>query len=194
MRREWVLRITRMAVRVVLKPVFSLQVSGIERLPKDRAFVLLPKHRRWEDIPLLNLAAPRPLYYVAKHELFTTAAGNWFITALGGIPLNRRRPLASRHSMHAVIHHLRGGEGVVVFPEGTYYKNHMGPAHTGMIRLILSRLSLPFIPVGINYAHDGMRTRARIVFGNGLYPDGRRFSQEFVDEIMDEIARLSGLA
>ena len=73
---------------------------------------------------------------------------------------------------------------MVVFPEGTYYKNHMGPGHAGMIRLILSRLSLPFIPVGIHYAPDGMRTRVKIVFGDGLYPGSRRFSQEFVDRIM----------
>jgi 1-acyl-sn-glycerol-3-phosphate acyltransferase len=191
-RREWFLRLTRLVGRVALAPVFSVQVEGSGRLPKNRAFVLLPKHQRWEDIPLLSLAAPRPLYYVAKHELFTTRASNWLITSLGGIPLNRRRPLASRRSLQAVIHHLHGGEGVVVFPEGTYFKDRMGPGQTGMIRLILSRLSIPFIPVGIRYTRAGMRTRVRIVFGETMFPDGRKFSQAFMQHIMDDIARLSG--
>jgi 1-acyl-sn-glycerol-3-phosphate acyltransferase len=192
-RKEWVLWITRNAGRILLSPFFRLKADGKEKLPQNSSFILLPKHQRWEDIPLLALATPRPLYYVAKYELFTSYLSNWYLKSVGGIPLNRQRPLESRRSIKALIEFLKKGEGVVVFPEGTYYRGRMGQGQTGMVRLILSRLKVPFIPVGINYSREGARTLVRIRFGNAFYGDSSARANEFLDRIMKEIAQLSGL-
>jgi len=170
-----------------------MEAEGTENLPRKNAFVLLPKHQRWEDIPLVGLAATRPLYYVAKSELFRNPVSSCFLKSLGGMPLNRRNPLKSRNSLNNVIELLRKGEGVVVFPEGTYYRNTMGPGRPGIIRLILSRLDLPFIPAGISYSERRYRTAVRIKFGNPLYADSKDSVHEFMDRMMNEIARLSGL-
>ena len=192
-RKDWVYWITKNAGRILLSPFFRLKADGKEKLPQNSPFILLPKHQRWEDIPLLALAAPRPLYYVAKYELFINYLSNWYLSSVGGIPLNRQRPLESRRSIKALIEFLKRGEGVVVFPEGTYYVGRMGPGQTGMVRLILSRLKLPFIPVGINYSREGARTLVRIRFGDAFYGDSSVPANEFLDIIMKEIAQLSGL-
>lgn len=176
-------------------PFFSIEALGLQNLPQDRAFILLSKHQRWEDIPLLSLATPRPLYYIAKSELFKNALGNRFFTALGGIPLNRQRPLESRRFLQATIELLQKGEGVVIFPEGTYYPNKMGPGQSGMIRFVLSRLSLPFIPVGITYAAETrwQRIRVCIHFGEALRAGAGSTADTFVNRMMKEIAALSRL-
>jgi 1-acyl-sn-glycerol-3-phosphate acyltransferase len=192
-RKNWALRITKIAGKILLSPFFCLKAEGMENLPQESAFVLLPKHQRWEDIPLVGLATPRPLYYVAKQELFVNPVSSYFLKSLGGIPLNRQRPIESRHSIRSVIEVLRKGEGVVVFPEGTYYRNKMGPGQLGMVRYILSRLFLPFVPVGINYSRKGLRTEAQINFGEPFYVDSEVSANTFLDSIMNEIARLSGL-
>ncbi len=192
-RRNGVFRVTRMAGRILLAPFFRLHVEGSECLPRKSAFVLLPKHQRWEDIPLLSLATPRPLYYVAKYELFQSTFSYWYLTSLGGIPLNRKRPLESRRYLKAVIEFLRNGEGVVVFPEGTYFKDKMGPGHAGLIRLLLSRLSIPFVPVGVRYFRKGVRTRVVIRFGEPFHADKETHFRELLDHMMGEIARLSHL-
>ena len=192
-RKDWVFWIIKIASRMLLSPFFRLETDGIENLPQKSAFILLPKHQRWEDIPLLSLATPRPLYYVAKYDLFKNPFSNWFLRSLGGIPLNRQRPLESRQSMQAMIEFLKKGEGVVVFPEGTYYRNEMGPAHIGIVRLIFSRFSLPFIPVGINYSGKRARTLVRINFGKAFYADPAAPVSSFLDNMMKEIAGLSGL-
>jgi len=192
-RKDWACSITRFAGRILLSPFFRLKTDGTENLPKDSAFTLLPKHQRWEDIPLLALAAPRPLYYVAKQELFTNPLANWYLRSVGGIPLNRKRPLESRRSIKALIELLKKGEGIVVFPEGTYYKSRMGPGRTGMVRLILSRLKVPFIPVGINYSREGARTLVSIRFGRTVYGDSSAPAGEFLDHVMKEIKQLSGM-
>lgn len=192
-RKNWVFWATKAACRILLPPFFYLETDGMENLPQESAFILLPKHQRWEDIPLLSLATPRPLYYVAKYDLFKNPLGNWFFRSLGGIPLNRQRPLESRRSLEAIIEFLKKGEGVVVFPEGTYYRNKMGPGHVGIVRLIISRLSLPFIPVGMNYSGKGARTLVRINFGKALYADSAASPGSFLDNVMKEIGELSGL-
>lgn len=192
-RDERLYRLVRLAARLALAPGYRLEVSGIEQIPTDSAYVLLPKHQRWQDIPLLGLAVPRPLYFVAKQELFALAAVEWFFKRLGGIPLNRQRPIESRRYLNRVVRLLERAEGLVVFPEGTYSPGTVGPAKTGMVRFVLGRLALPFIPVGIRYHSNGLRTRAAIRFGAPLHADPSEPVNVFVDRIMRHIARLSDM-
>ncbi len=180
--------------RVVLSPFFRLKAGGVKNLPQKSAFILLPKHQRWEDIPLLGLATPRPIHYIAKSELFTNPLSNWFLRSLGGIPLNRQRPLESRHSLKSFISLLGEGEGAVVFPEGTYYSNKMGPGHVGMIRLILSRVTPPFIPVGVRYSRKGFRTLVQVNYGKPFYAESGTSPGEVLDHMMKQIEELSGLS
>jgi 1-acyl-sn-glycerol-3-phosphate acyltransferase len=193
-RKKAFLRVFRLLTRLLLWPFFHLEAHGMQNLPEDSAFILLVKHQRWEDIPLLGLATPRPLYYIAKYELFKNALSNWFISALGGIPLNRQRPLESRRFLQATIALLQKGEGIVIFPEGTYYRDKMGPGQIGMVKFVLSRLELPLIPVGITYMTGGRRTGVRINFGEAYHAGPALAAEVVVDRMMGEIAKLSGLS
>ena len=192
-RKEGIYHFVRLLARLMLLPFFRIEVSGLQNLPHESSFILLVKHQRWEDIPLIGIATTRPLYYIAKYELFQNFLSNWFISALGGIPLNRQRPLESRRFMQAAIALLKAGEGVVIFPEGTYFRDKMGPGQPGMIKFVHSRLELPFIPVGINYTADGRRTRARIKFGEAYIAEKNQDTVSLVDCMMAAIAELSGL-
>ena len=182
-----------MLSRILLSPVYGLRTEGVENLPNRGGFVLLPKHQRWQDIPLLALSTPKPLYFVAKHELFTNPLIGSTLKALGGIPLNRSRPLESRGSLEAVVKLLGEGERIVVFPEGTYHRNRMGPGRIGMVRHLLSRGRSPFIPVGINYDQKGVRTRVLVCFGKPVISGPSDSARDFLDRMMVEIAGLSGL-
>jgi len=192
-RKNWVFWPTKCAAKVFLWPIFSLETSGRENIPRKSAFVLLPKHQRWEDIPLLSLAASRPVHYIARYDLFENPFSDWFLRSLGGIPLNRQRPIESRRSIQAVIECLSNGEGVAVFPEGTYYRNKMGPGRVGIVKLLLSRFDLPFIPVGIHYLPKRVRTHVQIKFGEAIYGDSAGSARLFLSKVMDEIKLLSGL-
>jgi len=192
-RRDPVFRIAKTAAHLVLPFFFRVETYGLENLPRRSAFVLLPKHQRWEDIPLLGIVTPRPLYYIAKSELFDSPVTNWLLRSMGGIPLNRQRPLVSRRYLLTTIGLLKKGEGVVVFPEGTYHRDEMGKGHIGIVRLIATRLSLPFIPVGIHYSSGKGRTLVSIKFGKPCYKEPDLAPIGFFDYMMQEIATLSGL-
>ncbi len=186
-------RLMKAFARVVLSSCYRIEVQGEERLPRKDAFILLPKHQRWQDIPLVAIAARRPLYFIAKQELFTNRWVGWFLSSLGGIPLNREQPMKSRASIRVMLSLLERGEGVVIFPEGTYYPYRMGPGKSGMLRLILSRLAFPLIPAGIRYRGGGARTHVRISFGEAIWPREDTRGEEMLSRVMKGIAALSGL-
>ncbi len=192
-RRPGFVRAVKSIAGPLLSTRFRLEVEGLEHLPRESAFAVLPKHQRWEDIVLLALATPRPLYYMAKIELFSNPFSSWFIFSLGGVPVNRARPLASRRFFRHMIACLSKGEGMVVFPEGTYYKNVVGPGHPGLIRMIHSRFDIPFIPTGIHYAEGMGRRSVKIRFGRPLLGKGFSNSRDLFECVMAEIARLSDL-
>ncbi len=193
-RKNWVCDVTKALIRITFSPFYALETRGTEYLPREEAFLLMPKHQCWQDIPLIAAATPHPLYYVAKHELFENPLISRLLKAQGGIPLNRQKPLKSRDAIRAIIQFLNEGEGVVVFPEGTYYLNRMGPGKGGILKLIISRLALPLIPVGIRYRRVKLRTRVTITFGAPLYHTKQASSDETLDRIMAAIAQLSGLS
>jgi 1-acyl-sn-glycerol-3-phosphate acyltransferase len=175
-------------------PFFKIQVGGLENIPEDGPFILLPKHQRWEDIPIIGLSIKRPLYYIAKHELFKNCLSRWFISSLGGLPLDRNSPSKSRGSLETMMTLLRRGESVVIFPEGTYYRGRMGPGHSGLIRMVFSRLSIPFIPAGIRYPKKTRRQQVEISIGMPVYADPARGVTGVYEDIMKDIARLSGFS
>jgi len=181
----------RPAVRAFLSLFFRVRAHGLEHLPLKSSFVILAKHQRWEDIPILGVTVPRPLYYVAKAELFRPALFGFILSSLGGIPLNRDRPLESRRSLRGIIEHLKSGEGVVIFPEGTYYRGRMGPPRMGLVRMVLSKTSPPFVPVGIRYG-KGLRKYVDIRFGVPVRAEVGMEARRFLDGMMKEIGRLSG--
>lgn len=192
-RNRLAVRIVKLASRAILSPFFKINIRGIDNIPEKESFVLLPKHQRWEDIPLIAISIKRPLYFIAKQELFDNFLSKRFIAMLGGLPLDRSRPNRSRHTFLKVLQKLKQKEGIVVFPEGTYCKNHMGTGQAGLIRMINSNVNTLYIPAGICYYNERNRSNVRITFGEPV--KGKQFKDggELFSFVMGEIAELSGL-
>ncbi len=193
-RKDWLYRLVKGFSALVLGVRLRIHIAGAENIPRKGAFVLLPKHSRWEDIPLVGVASSRLLYFVAKHELFVKRWENRFFRSLGGLPLNRENPMASRRFIRAVIALLKKGEGVVLYPEGTYYPDGMGPARPGLARFILSRMTIPFIPLGLDYTPEGSKPTVKITVGAPLLLEPGESAASFLNRVMVEIAVLSSLA
>ena len=193
-RNRLAVNIVKFASRTILSHFFKIDVRGIDNIPEKESFVLLPKHQRWEDIPLIAISIERPLYFIAKQELFDNFLSKSFIAMLGGLPLDRNRPNRSRCTFAKVFKKLEQKEVLVVFPEGTYYKNHMGPGHTGFIRMVYSNVNTSYIPAGISYYNEGRRKKVRLTFGEPV--NGKQFknADELSSFVMSEIAKLSGLS
>lgn len=185
-----------------LRTVYRIRVEGQENIPPAGPGIILPKHQYWTDIPVVALAARRPVSYIAKQELFVYPGVRHFLAALGGIPLDRGNPVKTLDSFRHLERLLKEREFVVLFPEGTYYPDTMGRGKHRLIERILrgqekmgwpEGRAIPFVPMGIRYREKKARTEVRVKIGRPLFADGKADAREFTREIIEGIAGLSGL-
>ena len=181
---------------------YQLNIEGRENVPPGGPGIILPKHQFWIDIPIVCIALWRPVSYIAKQELFVYPGIRQFLTFLGGVPIDRLKPVKSLDSFRYVEQLLQKGDFIVLFPEGTYYPHTMGRGKHRFIQRLLSfqekmkwreENSIPFIPMGIQYVERTFRSRVNVRIGKPMFAEGEAESPEFTRRIMAEIAKLSGL-
>jgi 1-acyl-sn-glycerol-3-phosphate acyltransferase len=202
-RNEAVYKFSKPLFRIYFSLRYRLRIQGQEHLPASGPIIILPKHQRWTDIPLVGLAVPFPCHYIAKRELFAMPGSRQLMTWLGGIPLDRQQPIKSRDSFRYIDCLMQRGEVIVLFPEGTYFPDSMGEGKYRLIEKMVAlqgqlnekhtRPFIPFIPVGINYGREGVRPAVRVVIGRPLYCSQSGQASEFTKTIMKSIALLSGI-
>jgi 1-acyl-sn-glycerol-3-phosphate acyltransferase len=191
-------RLGRWFCRQTLGRYYSLEVRGLEHLPAPGPAIICPKHQRWEDIPLIGMALPPPLHYIAKVELFQTPVVRELLGAWGGVPLDRSRPRATLSSFKRLAPLLQDRAYVVLFPEGTYVRGAVGPGHHRLIQLLLKLQNrnglglLPFVPVGVAYLPGKWGYRVQVKLGPALYAALPKQAPDLTCGLMEQIARLSG--
>jgi len=166
---------------------------------QSSSVVILPKHQNWTDIPLLMLSFPFPVQFVAKNELFQNGTMRAYLSAGGTIPLDRTHPTRTLNGLKYLFARLKTNGKIVLFPEGTYFKNLVGPGKTRLIQMVLTfqsgaRSPILFLPVGIRY--EGMvfwRKRVAIRTGSPLLARERSEAPDLIRRAMQEISRLSQL-
>jgi 1-acyl-sn-glycerol-3-phosphate acyltransferase len=189
----------RITARIILPVRFQVRIHGLEHLPEKGPALLIPKHQQWWDVPLLGSYIPRPLYFLAKQELFANFLSRFLISRLGGIAIDRRHPLRSLNTFRSLHPLLRGNAFLVLFPEGTYYQETMGPGKWRLIQMIL-RLQqkqalppIPFLPIGIHYSSEnaGKKINVEISLGPAQNEINPCRAEPFTQELLFQVKTLS---
>jgi 1-acyl-sn-glycerol-3-phosphate acyltransferase len=132
--------------------LFRLRARGVENVPSEGGAVLAANHTsNLDPWPLgLPLFPRRWLRFMAKSELY------WFplryvLRAGGAFPV--RRGESDTEAIETAVELAKGGEIVVMFPEGTrrrkgVRKKHEARAHTGAAR-IARDAGVPLVPAAI---------------------------------------------
>jgi 1-acyl-sn-glycerol-3-phosphate acyltransferase len=190
-------RLGRWLTRQTLGRFLTLRVEGLEHLPAAGPAIICPKHQRWEDIPVIGMALPPPLHYIAKVELFQQPLVREVLGAWGGVPVDRKNPRATLSSFKRLLPILSNRAFIVLFPEGTYFVGRVGPGKHRLIQLLLKLQKkdglglLPFVPVGVSYEPRPYGYTVRVKIGPRLIAPGPRQAQALTDVLMSRIARLS---
>jgi 1-acyl-sn-glycerol-3-phosphate acyltransferase len=186
----------------IFRIFYRLKIEGRENLPPQGPAIILPKHQFWSDVPIAALALWRPASYIAKQELFVYPVIRHFIAALGGVPIDRLKPVKSLDSFRYVEHLLQNGDFIVLYPEGTYYPHCMGRGKHRFIQRLLAFQEkkgrrepkpVPFVPMGIQFAEKKFRSAVNVKIGKPLFAEGGGEALAFTSLIMEQIAKLSGL-
>src|SRR3954447_23895804 len=149
---------------LLLKPLprifFRMSLVGREHLPDEGGVILASNHRSFLDPFVVGAWLGRPVFFVAKKELFDRRFAGWFLNCLGAFPI--RRGESDEESMETAKQILARGDALVIFPEGTRHRTgSLGRPKRGVGRLTLET-GAPVIPVavhGTERARRGWRIR-----------------------------------
>jgi 1-acyl-sn-glycerol-3-phosphate acyltransferase len=207
----------------------DLRIEGLEHLPATGPAVLAARHfHHFYDGCVLVAVVPRPLKILVTLDWLENPAGlrlmrgacqmaRWPIVVRSDFQVRRshatqdRVALAARQQLLAATREsvglLRGGEVLVVFPEG-YPNVDLGftpktdddtilPFESGFYRIVALAeqdgvTCVPIVPVGFEYQR-GDRWRVTVRFGRPVRRSPDVASHAQVAAIEEQVRRLSGL-
>ena len=188
-------------VRWALKPAllgwFRLRRLGREHIP-DGPVILAANHRSFLDPFVIGCCLGRPIYFVAKRELFRRRWQGWLLNCLGAFPV--RRGESDEESVQTSLALLERGEAVVIFPEGTRIRSgSLGKAKRGVGRLALES-GAPVVPIAITGSERARRgwlirpVKVSLRFGRALtFPRVDAASTTLAREVTERIWPCVGL-
>ncbi len=188
--------------RAAAKAFFRYQVVGREKLVQEGPVLIASNHESFLDPPLVGVAYDDAVFYLARKTLFKGPT-KWLYPRWNAIPVDQDAPDMS--SLKKIIKILRGGERVLVFPEGTRtMSGELQPGEAG-VGLIAAKSQAMIQPVRIFGAYEALprgsgRLRFHpitIVVGDPITlteeekrAKGREGYQAIADRIMEEIGKL----
>jgi pantoate ligase/cytidylate kinase len=154
-------RAVRGAIHGLARLLFRITYEGLENVPTSGVFIVAPVHRSNIDFGLVSVLTKRRMRYMGKEALWKYAWFGKLITTLGAFPV--RRGAADREALHRCMEVLRGGEPLVLFPEGT---RRSGPLVKDLYEgaaYVAIRTQSPLVPVGIGGSERALPKGAKII-------------------------------
>lgn len=139
----WVLAV------LVLKFSFFLKVRGAGNCRGIRGgYLIVCNHRsNWDPIVLGMSVRGRPVWYLAKEELFRRPVARFFLTRLHAIPI--ARGAGDIGAVKTALKALREGKILGMFPEGTRTKSGQLQQFEAGAALLALRSKVPVVPAYI---------------------------------------------
>ena len=193
----------RGACAPVLRRLFGLEISGLERVPTDGPFILAANHHNYLDGVVLGVAVPRPISFLVMPRVFHASPLHpSFHRRIGSIRVSLGRP--DPGAMKRSLRVLEQGGVVGIFPEGPFSREgRLVPGQPGVAVMAL-RAGVPVVPAAIRGTYEALAGRRfhiprgrplAVRFGQPLYFHQRRRAshaerEEITRRIMGHIEAL----
>ena len=188
--------VARGAVEVVCRTYWRVEIRGREHVPPAGSgpYVIAPVHRSNIDTLLCGCLTRRRIRFMGKDSLWRYRWSGALFSSLGAFPVHRGTP--DRDALRTCEEALRGGEPVVLFPEGT---RQSGPTVQPLFEgaaFVAARAGVPIIPVGIGGSEWAMTKGSRrirpvkvvMVVGEPLVPPAREAGARVARRVVAELS------
>lgn len=185
--RKFLIAALRLAFRLAMK----MKVDGLEHLPLDGPAVIACNHVSNYDVFPMQLCLPRPIFFMAKAELFKFPLMDVALRNLGAFPVYRgeKDDWAMRHARKVLNYRQILG----MFPEGTRNRGRgLGLAKTGTARLAIDTGS-PIVPMVVTgsdafFKHFPYRANVTVKLLPPLQPAPGETPLSLTDRLMFNMA------
>jgi 1-acyl-sn-glycerol-3-phosphate acyltransferase len=182
----------RLAGPIISGLVMDIRVKGVEHVPTSGAAILAVNHLTLYDVFPIQLMLPgRPVFYMAKEELFRTFFTDQLFRYLLAFPVHRGE--GDVWAMDFALQVLRDEQVLVIFPEGTRSRGRgLGIGKSGAARLAL-QAQCPIIPVALDgtqriFVHFPCRTHVTVNISEPIIPETGDDPALITQKMMDAIA------
>ncbi len=145
--------VLRDILKPILKIIYRIEVEGAENIPKSGGYILCSNHTSNIDPIILATSVHRPIFFMAKAELFKNKLLSKFFLKLGAFPVNRGK--GDTTALDKAQDVLKDQELLGIFIEGTRSKTgELLRPKTGCA-IIAFKQNSPMIPVCIYNQRKG---------------------------------------
>lgn len=164
----------------------EIRVKNSERLNSVGGRIIIANHpNTMMDGWIISYITKEPIYFMAKGTFFNSPFKKWLLKALGLIPINRASESATKgvkntDSFEACYRLLEEGKTVVIFPEGTSYKEmQLRELKSGTARIALEvakrgkiKTPIQVVPIGLVYTEaEAFRSSVLVSIGGAISPE-----------------------
>ena len=161
----------------------------------EGGLLIASNHQSFLDPVLVGMSFSRPISYMARRSLFRIPGLGLFLRLVGVHPI--RRGEVDSSALRLILKLLRGGETLLMFPEGTRTPDgELGEFKAGVVSLAL-RTRVPILPVCVEGAFESWpRSRvlprpSRVVIAYGeLIVPGDEKPEQLNERIRKEVGKL----
>lgn len=175
--------------RIVYALVWRCAVYGREHVPATGPVLLACNHASFADPPLVGSSLDRPLYFMAKEELFRFPLFGAVLRGVHAFPVRRAR--GDVGAFRTAQRLLGAGAALILFPEGRRRRDGvLGPPKAGVGWLAIQSRA-PVVPVYVHNTHRMARFPSVAVrFGPPLTVEPGESADVFSRRVMAAIADL----
>ena len=133
----------------------TVDVRGLDRLPRDTSYVFAANHQSIYDIPVLFRTLPYELRILAKASLGAFPFLGWHLARTGHVLVDRKNPGADLFRQVRLL--MQAGYSLIVFPEGTRsLDGSLSRFRAGTFMMAIES-GLPVVPVAVDGSRHVMR-------------------------------------
>jgi 1-acyl-sn-glycerol-3-phosphate acyltransferase len=128
--------------------LYRCRAMGMENLPFDGPAIVIIDHKSNVDPVVVGMILHRPLRFMAKKELFRFRPLARLISILGAFPIERGA--GDREALRTSLEVLARGEVLLMFPEGTRFRDEKVHPFLPGVGMIALRSGAAVVPMAMD--------------------------------------------